>query len=186
MRHWLDIVRMTNWRERTRSALAQGMIALILALICFPTLSPRPALAVEANETLADPALEKRARVLSSEFRCLVCQNESIDDSNAPLAHDLRVLIREQLSAGRSESEIRDFLVARYGQFVLLRPRLDGATLLLWFGPFLIVLIGAVVIVVSLRRRVSGIATDMPLTADEKARLASLNAPVDERPVNNG
>jgi cytochrome c-type biogenesis protein CcmH len=164
-----------------------GLAVLMAALLAFGSslaLAPRQAHAVEANETLADPALEARARALSSEFRCLVCQNESIDESNAPLAHDLRALIREQLSAGRSEVEIREFLVARYGQFVLLRPRLEGETLLLWFGPFLILAIGAVLIGVSARRR--PVATDAPLSVEEKTRLASLDAELDEKVSRSG
>jgi cytochrome c-type biogenesis protein CcmH len=136
---------------------------------------PRPAFAVEAGEMLADPALEARARALSSEFRCLVCQNESIDESNAELARDLRILIREQVSAGRSDAEIRDFLTARYGQFVLLKPRLRGETLLLWLGPFLILAAGAVVIGLVARRRRS-IALDAPLSAAERSRLERLEA----------
>ena len=135
----------------------------------------RPALAVEANEVLADPKLEARARVLSGEFRCLVCQNESIDESTAQLAHDLRVLIREQLVAGRSDAQIRDFLVDRYGQFVLLKPRFDGETLLLWLGPFLILAIGAGLIGVAARRRRIA-AADAPLSAEERAELERLEA----------
>jgi cytochrome c-type biogenesis protein CcmH len=128
---------------------------------------------------LADRALEARARALSAEFRCLVCQNESIDDSGAPLAHDLRVLIREQLSAGRSDAEIRDFLVARYGEFILLRPRLSAQTLLLWLGPFVILAAGAAFIAFALHRRQG--ATDAPLTLEERARLESLEAGLDAR-----
>jgi cytochrome c-type biogenesis protein CcmH len=165
-------------RRSARGAAFSALVALSLALGSVLVLGPRPALAVEASEMLADPALEARARALSAGFRCLVCQNESIDESNAPLAHDLRVLIREQLSAGRSEAEIRDFLVARYGQLVLLRPRLEGETLLLWFGPFLVLAIGAVLIGVSARRR-SG-ATDAPLSAEERARLARLGAELEK------
>jgi cytochrome c-type biogenesis protein CcmH len=155
-------------------------LALRLFLLGCAALAARPALAVEASEMLADPALEARARALSAEFRCLVCQNESIDESGAPLAHDLRVLIREQISAGRSDAEIRDFLVARYGQFVLLRPRFGPETLLLWLGPFLILIGGAVVIWRSSRRREQ--SADAPLTAEERARLASLDPEADTTP----
>jgi cytochrome c-type biogenesis protein CcmH len=157
---------------------AAGILALWLAFGSGILPTPHAALAVEANEVLADQALEARARALSAEFRCLVCQNESIDDSGAPLAHDLRVLIREQLSAGRSDAEIRDFLVARYGQFILLRPRLARETLLLWLGPFAILIGGAGFIGLSLRRRRAG-AADAPLTAEERQRLASLEAKLD-------
>jgi cytochrome c-type biogenesis protein CcmH len=135
------------------------------------------AFAVEASEMLADPALEARARAFSAEFRCLVCQNESIDESNASLAHDLRALIREQVKAGKSNAEIRDFLVARYGQFVLLRPRFEWETLLLWLGPFLILAAGALVIGVAAKRR--GGFVDAPLSAEEKTRLARLGVAAD-------
>jgi len=126
---------------------------------------------------LPDPALEARARALTAEFRCLVCQNESIDESNAPLAHDLRVLIREQVTAGRTDAEIRNFLVARYGQFVLLRPRFEPETLLLWLGPFLVLVLGASLIVRSAYRRPTN--TDAPLSDDERKRLAALGAELD-------
>jgi cytochrome c-type biogenesis protein CcmH len=151
----------------------QAAFATLALLAAWPGLSPRPALAVEASEMLADPALEARARALSAELRCLVCQNESIDESGAPLAHDLRVLIREQLSAGRSDAEIREFLVARYGQFVLLRPRFEPQTLLLWLGPFLILLGGGAMIWRSACRREASV--DAPLSADERAKLARLD-----------
>src|SRR6187431_1125217 len=108
---------------------------LLLALACFAS---GPALAVQPDEILADPALESRARTLSSELRCMVCQNQSIDDSDAPLARDLRLLVRERLKAGDSDTQIRDFLVARYGDFVLLKPRFTRQTALLWLLPFLV------------------------------------------------
>jgi cytochrome c-type biogenesis protein CcmH len=157
-----------RWKRAVRAA-----VAILTVLAVWPGLSPRPALAVEASEMLADPVLEARARALSAEFRCLVCQNESIDESGAPLAHDLRVLIREQLGAGRSDAEIREFLVARYGQFVLLRPRFGPETLLLWLGPFLILLGGAAMIWRSARLREASV--DAPLSAEERARLVSLD-----------
>ncbi len=99
-----------------------------------------PAQAVQPNEILQDPALESRARDISSGLRCLVCQNQSIDDSDAPVAQDLRMLIREQLTDGKSDAEVVDFVVARYGEYVLLQPRLRGGTMLLWFAPFAILL----------------------------------------------
>lgn len=133
----------------------------------------RPALAVEANEMLADPALEARARSLSTQFRCLVCQNESIDESNAELAHDLRVLIRQQVSAGRSDAEIRAFLTARYGQFVLLKPSFGKETFLLWLGPFLVLAAGAAMIALARRRRGS-VALEAPLSDAEKTRIENL------------
>ena len=98
---------------------------------------------MQPDEILADPALETRARALSKELRCMVCQNQSIDDSDAPLARDLRMLVRERLQAGDSDRQVIDFLVARYGEFVLLRPRFSARTALLWLGPAAILLIGA-------------------------------------------
>src|SRR5436853_7515286 len=112
-----------------------------------------PALAVQPDEILSDAVLEARARVLSKELRCMVCQNQSIDDSDAPLAKDLRVLVRERLSAGDSDSQVIDFLVARYGEFVLLKPRLSAHTALLWLAPFTVVLLGAWGLISLWRRR---------------------------------
>src|SRR5215208_5436568 len=111
------------------------------------------ALAVQPDEILKDPTLEARARALSQELRCMVCQNQSIDDSDAPLAKDLRVLVRERLTAGDSDRQVIDFLVARYGEFVLLRPRLNAHTVLLWLAPFAVVLAGACGLIMFLRRR---------------------------------
>jgi cytochrome c-type biogenesis protein CcmH len=136
------------------------------------------ALAVEPDEVLADPALESRARVLSQELRCMVCQNQSIDDSNAPLARDLRLLVRERLKAGDSNAQVLDFLTARYGQFVLLKPRFGWDTALLWLAPAGVLLTGACGLIVMLRRRRSGpqiTGLDQPqLTDTERARLAEL------------
>src|SRR3954470_10008409 len=101
-----------------------------------------PAFAVQPDEILKDPVLESRARTLSQELRCMVCQNQSIDDSDAPLAKDLRVLVRERLTAGDSDSQVISFLVARYGEFVLLKPRLSMHTLFLWLAPFAAVVLG--------------------------------------------
>ena len=131
------------------------------------------ALAVQPDEVLADKALEARARALSTELRCLVCQNQSIDDSNAPLARDLRMIVREKLVAGESEDAILAFLVARYGEFVLLKPRFTMATALLWLGPFLVLLAGGIgIVLVARRRRV--VENSAPLSADEQARLEAL------------
>ena len=128
------------------------------------------ALAVQPDEVLADKALEARARALSTELRCLVCQNQSIDDSNAPLARDLRLIVREKLVAGESEDAILAFLVARYGEFVLLKPRFTMATALLWLGPFLVLLAGGIgIVLLARRRRVA--ENSAPLSADEQARL---------------
>jgi len=131
------------------------------------------ALAVQPDEVLADKALEARARALSTELRCLVCQNQSIDDSNAPLARDLRLIVREKLVAGESEDAILAFLVARYGEFVLLKPRFTMATALLWLGPFLVLLAGGIgIVLLARRRRVA--ENSAPLSADEQARLEAL------------
>lgn len=113
---------------------------LILASLCVP------ALAVQPDEMLSDPGLEQRARQLSAQMRCMVCQNQSIDDSDAPLAKDLRVLIRERLVAGDSNQQVVDYLVSRYGEFVLLKPRLTAKTVALWAGPFIIFLLGALIL----------------------------------------
>lgn len=135
-----------------------------------------PLRAVEPSEMLTDPLLEGRARALSKELRCMVCQNESIDDSGAPLAHDLRVLVRERLKAGDSDAQVLDFLVARYGEFVLLKPRLSWHTAILWGLPPVTLLIGAVTIafVVRRRRRAPAEAGAANLTAAEEARLSDL------------
>jgi cytochrome c-type biogenesis protein CcmH len=131
--------------------------------------------AVQPDEVLKDPVLESRARRLSQELRCLVCQNQSIDDSNAPLARDLRLLLRERLSAGDTDAQVLAFLSARYGEFVLLRPPLNAHTLLLWLAPFLL-LAGAMLTLFSrsraAARRPTGAAA--PLSETERARLAAL------------
>ena len=120
-----------------------------------------------------DPALDKRVSALASELRCLVCQNQTLADSNAPLAVDLRNQIREQLKAGASERDVTDYMVARYGDFVLYRPPLKTTTALLWFGPLILVVIGAGVGVVALRRRRRRVAA-APLSAEETRRLEHL------------
>jgi cytochrome c-type biogenesis protein CcmH len=147
------------------------LVLLLLALLALLPLAG-PALAVQPDERLADPALEARARALSRELRCIVCQNESIDDSNAPLARDIRVLLRERLAAGDSDTQARAFLVVRYGDFVLLRPPIRADTYLLWFGPFALLLLGGGVAFVALRRRRPVPA--VPLSAEEEARLDAL------------
>jgi cytochrome c-type biogenesis protein CcmH len=134
-----------------------------------------PLLAVQPNEMLSDPALEARARALSKNLRCMVCQNESIDDSEAPLAHDLRVLVRERLEAGDSDTQVLDFLVARYGEFVLLKPRLSWHTAALWGLPPALLLFGFAAIVIVVRRRNTLPAADAArLSAAEEARVAEL------------
>ena len=118
-----------------------------LAVVLLVLFLGAPALAVQPDEILKDPALEARARALSQELRCMVCQNQSIDDSDAPLAKDLRVLVRERLKQGESDGQVIDFLVARYGEFVLLRPRLNVRTALLWLGPPAVLLGGVLALV---------------------------------------
>jgi cytochrome c-type biogenesis protein CcmH len=146
------------------------------ALLAMTLFAPAAAWAVRPDEMLKDPVLEARARTLSKELRCMVCQNESIDDSGAPLAHDLRVLVRDRIKAGDSDAQVLDFLVARYGEFVLLKPRLSWHTVALWGLPPAVLLVGAVMILVDLRRRRGGqgAGEQTNLTAAEEARLAEL------------
>lgn len=134
-----------------------------------------PALAVEPDEVLADPALEARARELSRDLRCLVCRNESIDESNAGLARDLRLLVRERLVEGDSDAEVMAFVVERYGEYVLLRPLASGANAILWWaGPVMLVLgLGSAVLYLRRRRPVPGPAAP-PLSADERQRLDAI------------
>jgi cytochrome c-type biogenesis protein CcmH len=149
------------------------------ALVVLALVSPASAWAVQPDEVLSDPALEARARSLSKELRCLVCQNQSIDDSAAPLARDLRLLVRERLIGGDSDQQVLDFLVARYGEFVLLKPRFTGHTAMLWLGPPGLLLGGAIVLLVVGRRRsrarISSVGDKVEaLTPAEEARLARL------------
>ena len=130
--------------------------------------------AVQPDEIMSDPVKEARARDLSRELRCMVCQNQSIDDSEAPLARDLRLLVRERIAAGDSDKEVIDFLVARYGEFVLLKPRLERQTLLLWAVPPLVLIAGAMALWMQARRRATSAHAQPPLTAEETARLAQL------------
>jgi len=150
------------------------MRALILAL---SLLAAAPAHAVLPGERLDDPALETRARALSQDLRCMVCQNQSIDDSDAPLARDLRLLVRERLKAGDSDRQVTDFLVARYGEFVLMRPRLGWHTLALWGAPAVFLIGGVGYLAFALRRRRTGEAAQPePLSDEEKRKLdAALN-----------
>lgn len=128
--------------------------------------------AVLPSEQLADPKLEARALGITRDLRCVVCQNQSIDDSDAPLAHDLRVLVRERLSAGDSDRQARDYIVARYGHFVLLKPPFEPNTLLLWLGPALVLLLGGF----GVWRYLSGreVAAERELNAEERARADAL------------
>jgi cytochrome c-type biogenesis protein CcmH len=143
----------------------KGLLAALFLLMAAVV----PAGAVQPDEILSDPALEGRARALSEGLRCLVCQNQSIDDSNAPLARDLRLLIRERLKAGDSDAQAVDFIVARYGDFVLLRPRFTPETWFLWIGPFaLLLVVGAILY---LRRRRGGNAAERALEPEEEVAL---------------
>jgi cytochrome c-type biogenesis protein CcmH len=128
---------------------------------------------------LKDPALEARARALSQELRCVVCQNQSIDDSSAPLAHDLRVLVRERLKAGDSDAQVLAFVAARYGEFVLLRPRFKPGTILLWLAPLLLLGGAAAYLVRARRREPVSAGAPPPLSPEERKRLGDLLA--DER-----
>ncbi len=145
------------------------LAALVLLVAGFP------AVAVEPDEILTDPALEERARDISKNLRCLVCQNQSIDDSDAELARDLRVLVRERLTAGDSDTAVVDYVVSRYGDFVLLKPPFKGTTYVLWIGPAVITLIGIIALAVYFRRRQAvPEAAPPPLSVDEKRRLDAL------------
>lgn len=157
---------------------SRGLAAALLAAALM--LGAMPARAVLPDEVMADPAKEARARELSKELRCMVCQNQSIDDSEAPLARDLRLLVRERISAGDSDRQVIDFLVARYGEFVLLKPRLNEHTLLLWLTPPLALLLGGFALWRLGRRKANPAAgggdSAAGLTSDEQARLKRLLA----------
>ena len=143
-----------------------------LALLLLGLIAAGPAFAVNPDERLSDPALEARARALSQQLRCLVCQSESIDDSNADLAHDLRVLVRDRLKAGDSDADVLAYLRARYGDYVLLNPPVERATWLLWFGPGAVLLIVLAGLGIAARRRKPVEAS--PLDREERARLDAL------------
>jgi cytochrome c-type biogenesis protein CcmH len=145
---------------------------LVFFLLLAALLAPQVRAATSPDEVLADPALEQRARALSKQLRCLVCQNQSIDDSNADLADDLRRLVRERLVAGDSDQQVIDFLTARYGDFVLLKPPVEPATWGLWFGPAALLLLGAGGVATHLRRRRR--VEPKALSAAEQARLNAL------------
>jgi cytochrome c-type biogenesis protein CcmH len=152
----------------------------ILAVLLLAAFAAPAAYAVQPDEIMTDPAKEARARELSRELRCMVCQNQSIDDSDAPLARDLRLLVRERIAGGDSDSQVIDFLVARYGEFVLLKPRFTPHTLVLWLLPPLALIGGGLALWLYSRRRANaGSAADPPLlhlTEEEQARLQRLLA----------
>ncbi|MDR3532230.1 MAG: cytochrome c-type biogenesis protein CcmH [Rhodopila sp.] len=143
----------------------------LCALLLMASLSAH---AVEPRERLADPALEARARTISSELRCLVCQNESIDESGADLAHDIRMFVRERLTAGDTDAQAMQAIVSRYGAFVLLKPPVERATYVLWYAPPALVLLGLIGTVIWLRRRQVVPADAAPLSPEETRRLDGL------------
>lgn len=154
--------------------LFKALVCTILMCFLAVAASGQAVMAVEPDEILPDPVLESRARALSAELRCLVCQNQSIDDSNAPLARDLRLLVRERLKAGDEDSEIMDYVVARYGEFVLLRPRFSGATLLLWLSPLMILAVGIWLARGVMRAQRIGAAPADALSEEDQQRLATI------------
>jgi cytochrome c-type biogenesis protein CcmH len=145
-----------------------------LALAGLALLAAQPAVAVQPDEILKDPALESRARALSRDLRCMVCQNQSIDDSDAPLARDLRLLVRERLTSGDSDSQVVYFLVARYGEFVLLKPRFAWHNAVLWLTPAGALAAGAIAVVMAIRRRRAAASGAVPLSPDEERQLADV------------
>ena len=158
-----------------RQALTYWLAAAALAAAL---VAASPSFAVQPDEVLSDSRLEARARVLSRELRCMVCQNQSIDDSDAPLARDLRILVRERLTAGDNDQAILDFLVARYGQFVLLRPKFEWETALLWLTPLLVFSVGVLAAGIAWRSRQGRVSaeqdTDEPLTPAEQKKLTEI------------
>jgi cytochrome c-type biogenesis protein CcmH len=145
----------------------KGLLFFLLGL-----LSAAPALAVLPGEQLANPRLEARARAVSQELRCVVCQNQTIDDSDATLAHDLRLIVRERIEAGDTDEQVKAYIVRRYGPYVLLEPPLDAVTAFLWFGPLLVLIAGAAGSWIYLRRRRD--RRSLVLTGDEEAALARI------------
>jgi cytochrome c-type biogenesis protein CcmH len=130
--------------------------------------------AVQPDEILSDPALETRARAISRELRCMVCQNQSIDDSDAPLARDLRIIVRERLQAGDSDAKVIEFLTSRFGEFVLLRPVLSWRTALLWLAPIILLIVGAGWLALAARRRRVVAVETVPLSPDEERRVQEI------------
>jgi cytochrome c-type biogenesis protein CcmH len=163
-----------NWLRAILAALTLGLLLV----------GPQTAHAVLPSEVLSDPALEARARALSAELRCMVCQNQSIDDSDAPLAADLRILVRERIVAGDTDAEVIDFLVARYGEFILLKPRVSWHTALLWAAPPVILVIAGLVAFAGYRKRRKG-AAEMPAPLDATERKALERLVSDGKPTSN-
>lgn len=148
-------------------------VTVFAALCAMTFITIGPVLAMRPGEILADPKLEQRARAIGQELRCLVCQNESIDDSDADLAHDLRVLVRQRLQAGDSDEQVKAYIVARYGNYVLLKPPFFAETYLLWLGPLLFLLAAAGTAAI-FYKRTTALGDPAPLSAEEKRRLAAL------------
>lgn len=159
-----------RWKKRPLGFARGDGMALLVAML----LACVPGHAVEPSEMLQDPALEARARVIGRALRCVVCQNQDVDDSNAEVAHDMRRAVRERLIAGDSDRQVMDFMVARYGDYVLLKPPFKSDTWLLWLGGPLVLLLGGAGLVLAARKRRPVEATPTPLTADERARVAAL------------
>src|ERR1700688_991376 len=144
-------------------------------LVVLALLGATPLQAVQVDEILPDPGLEARARAISHDLRCMVCQNQSIDDSEAPLARDLRLLVRERLKAGDSDTQVVDYMVARYGEFVLLKPRMSWHTAILWGAPLTILIIGLLAIGFSVLRRPAGPALPVAaLSESERGKLSAI------------
>jgi len=156
-------------RHRSKSHFGYMLLGVLLMLMLVTSLVK----AVEPDEVLQDKALEARARHISEGLRCLVCQNQSIDDSAAPLAKDLRMLVRERLKAGDTDQQIEDFVVARYGEFVLLKPRFEPQTFLLWFATPVVFIIALLIVAFAYRRR-SAVPTTAALSDAEELRLRHL------------
>lgn len=164
---------------RAFAATMRGLLAALIAAIAALTIMSHVVLAVQPNEIMQDPALEARARALSRDLRCMVCQNQSIDDSDAPLARDLRLLVRERIGAGDTDTQVIDFLVERYGAFVLLKPPFEAQTLVLWLLPPTLLFAGLAWLFLIARRRTAAqervhSAASPKLSPEEERRLAEI------------
>jgi cytochrome c-type biogenesis protein CcmH len=149
-------------------------LAALLAVLLLSLPAFAPAFAVEPSEMLKDPALEARAREIGRALRCVVCQNQAIDDSNAEVAHDMRRAVRERLVAGDSDQQVMDFMVARYGDYVLLKPPFKAGTWLLWLGGPLVLLLAGGALLLAARKRRAVATAPAPLSDEERARVAAL------------
>jgi cytochrome c-type biogenesis protein CcmH len=166
---------LSAWLARCWQALTVVPRAALAGALLLAALAAAPAFAVQPDEVLDDPALEERARDISAGLRCVVCRNESIDESNATLARDLRLLVRERLVAGDSDTEVVSFIVDRYGEYVLLRPTMAGSNIALWLAPLAILLTGGGLALVYIRRRSASPApSEAALSPEEEARLQAL------------